>query len=97
MIVFIVWAPLSYGQPPTQLPYDISDSELDQRLKFIETRLVVLNPKASYWQYGWTGFYATTAAGQAVCVANSCSCGFYCLRKDCQEAFTATAKKIHSW
>ncbi|MEA3243188.1 MAG: hypothetical protein U9Q19_07105 [Pseudomonadota bacterium] len=66
IIVFIVWVPLSYGQPPTQVPHDISDSELDQRLKFIETRLVGLNPKASYWQYGWTGFYAMTAAGQAV-------------------------------
>jgi len=49
---------LSYGQAPAQSPHDISDSELDQRLKFIETRLDGLNPKASYWQYGWTGFYA---------------------------------------
>jgi hypothetical protein len=65
MIMFIAWAPSSYGQPPTLSPYDISDSELDQRLKFIETRLVELNPKARYWQYGWTGFYAASAVGQA--------------------------------
>jgi len=65
IIIFTVWAPLSYGQAPAQSPHDISDSELDQRLKFIETRLDGLNPKASYWQYGWTGFYAGTAAGQA--------------------------------
>lgn len=66
MIMIFVWAPLSYGQPPTQSRHDISDSELDQRLKFIETRLVGLNPNASYWQYGWTGFYTAAAVGQAV-------------------------------
>jgi hypothetical protein len=66
MIMFIVWAPSSYGQPPTQSLHDISDSELNQRLKFIETRLVGLNPNARRWQYGWTGFYAMTAVGQAV-------------------------------
>ena len=66
MIMFIVWAPSSYGQPHTQSLHDISDSELDQRLKFIETRLVGFNPNARRWQYGWTGFYAMTAVGQAV-------------------------------
>ncbi len=66
MIMFIVWVPSSYAQTPAQSHHGISDSELDQRLKFIESRLVGLNPNASYWQYGWTGFYAVAAAGQAV-------------------------------
>ena len=64
--MFIVWAPSSYGQSPAQSLHDISDLELDQRLKFIETRLVGFNPNARRWQYGWTGFYAMTAVGQAV-------------------------------
>lgn len=66
MIIFIVWAPSSYGQTPAKSLHDISDSELNQRLKFIETHLAGLNPNASYWQYGWTGFYAAAAVGQAV-------------------------------
>lgn len=61
MILFSLWVPSSHGQTPQ----DISESELDQRLRFIETRLAGLNPNASYWQYGWTGFYAATALGQA--------------------------------
>jgi hypothetical protein len=53
------------AQATAQSLHDISESELDQRLKFIETRLAGLNPNASYWQYGWTGFYAASAVGQA--------------------------------
>ena len=64
-IIFIAWVPSGYAQPPAQSLHDISDSELDQRLKFIETRLDGLNPNASYWQHGWTGFYAAAAVGQA--------------------------------
>lgn len=65
MIMLIVWVPSSYGQATAQSLHDISESELDQRLNFIETRLEGLNPNASYWQYGWTGFYAVSAVGQA--------------------------------
>ena len=65
IIMLIVWVPSSYAQATAQSLHDISESELDQRLKFIETRLSGLNPNASYWQYGWTGFYAVSAAGQA--------------------------------
>jgi hypothetical protein len=64
VIMLIAWVPSSYGQSLTLSSYDISDSELDQRLKFIELRLGELNPRARYWQYGWTGFYAGTAVGQ---------------------------------
>ncbi len=49
---------------------DISDTELEQRLKFIETRLGKLNPNARYWQHGWTGFYTATAIGQPVLAVN---------------------------
>jgi len=70
MVMFIVWAPSSYAQPPAQSPHDISDSELDKRLKFIETRLAGLNPNARRWQYGWTGFYSMTAAGQSILAIN---------------------------
>lgn len=64
-IMFTAWAPLSYAQQFEPSRDDISDAELDERLKFIETRLGGLNPNASYWQYGWTGFYAAAAVGQA--------------------------------
>lgn len=66
LIIFIAWAPLSYSQQTISSSRDISDAELDQRLKFIETRLGKLNPNARYWQYGWTGFYTATAIGQPV-------------------------------
>ena len=65
MIILIVWVPSSYAQATAQSLQDISESELNQRLKFIETRLAGLNPNATYWQYGWTGFYAASAVGQA--------------------------------
>ena len=66
LILFIAWAPSSYGQQPMQPSRDISDVELEQRLKFIETRLGKLNPNARYWQHGWTGFYTATAIGQPI-------------------------------
>jgi hypothetical protein len=61
MLALIAWTPSGFGQVPS----DISDSELDQRLRFIENRLEKLNPNSKYWQHGWTGFYAVAAAGQA--------------------------------
>jgi len=60
-IILIGWVPSSYAQSLDE----ISESELDQRLRFIEMRLAGLNPNATYWQYGWTGFYAVSALGQA--------------------------------
>jgi hypothetical protein len=66
LILFIAWAPSSHGQQPMQPSRDISDVELEQRLKFIETRLGKLNPNARYWQHGWTGFYTATAIGQPI-------------------------------
>ena len=65
LITLTAWATPGYAQQAVQSRDDISDEELDQRLKFIETRLGGLNPNASYWQYGWTGFYAAAAVAQA--------------------------------
>ena len=65
MIMLTAWVPSSYAQTTAQSLEDMSESELEQRLRFIETRLAGLNPNASYWQYGWTGFYAVSAVGQA--------------------------------
>ena len=64
MSILIFWAPMSNAQESAQSLHDISDEELDDRLRFIESRFAALNPNASYWQYGWTGFYAATALGQ---------------------------------
>lgn len=64
IIMLTVWVPSSFAQESTQPSQDMSESELDQRLRFIETRLAGLNPNASYWQYGWTGFYGVSAVGQ---------------------------------
>jgi hypothetical protein len=45
---------------------DINDAELEQRLAFIQNRLNKQQPSARYWQYGWTGFYSLSSAGQLV-------------------------------
>ena len=37
----------------------LSDAELDQRLAFIEERLDAGEKHAKYWQWGWTGAYAS--------------------------------------
>ena len=41
-------------------------AELDVRLKFIETRIASQRPSPRYWQYGWIGFNAASAAEQAL-------------------------------
>jgi len=40
----------------------LSDAELDQRIAFIEERLDAGENHAKYWQWGWTGAYATGIA-----------------------------------
>jgi hypothetical protein len=50
---------------------ELSDGELDSRLAFIETRLERRQPAAKTWQYGWTGFYALSSAGQLYAALDS--------------------------
>jgi hypothetical protein len=62
ILILLVWSSCTCGQTRAQ----ISDAELAQRLAFITTRLAALNPNATYWQYGWTGFYTASTAAQAL-------------------------------
>lgn len=39
ILICIIWAPVSNSQQPVQSFGDISNTELEQRLQFIETRL----------------------------------------------------------
>jgi hypothetical protein len=61
----LVWAPSAWAEQALP-PSAMSDAELDQRLSFIATRLAGQAPNARYWQYGWTGFYAASAAAQGL-------------------------------
>ena len=60
----MVWSTLATAEPRAPAATDISDAELEQRLAFIQTRLNRQQPSARYWQYGWTGFYSLSSAGQ---------------------------------
>jgi hypothetical protein len=66
LLTLSVWSPVTSAEPADRLPGEMSDAELNQRLKFIETRLARQTPNARYWQYGWTGFYAASAAAQGL-------------------------------
>ncbi len=44
----------------------LGDEEISQRLGFIEQRLDEGRRHASYWQHGWSGFYAISGAVQGV-------------------------------
>ena len=46
----------------TRNPSALSDAELDARIAFIEERLDAGSKHAYYWQWGWTGGYATGIA-----------------------------------
>ncbi|MDH3934632.1 MAG: hypothetical protein OEU62_05655 [Gammaproteobacteria bacterium] len=62
----LAWSPqirAEQGGPGTG---EMSDTELDARLKFIGNRIASQRPAARNWQYGWTGFHAASAAGQAL-------------------------------
>ena len=43
----------------TRNPPSLSDSDLDARLRFLEDRLDAGQRYTQYWQWGWTGGYAT--------------------------------------
>ncbi len=63
-LLLAVWPTLAAAELSTPLATEISDAELEQRLAFIQARLNGQQPGASYWQYGWTGFYSLSSAGQ---------------------------------
>jgi hypothetical protein len=65
------WSTQIRAEPGEPLPGEISNTELEARLEFIETRLARQRPGARNWQYGWTGFHATSAAGQALLAMNA--------------------------
>ena len=66
VVALFVWLPHASAEPADRLSGDISNAELEQRLKFIETRLARSSPDARVWQYGWTGFHAAAAVAQGV-------------------------------
>jgi len=66
LLVLFAWSPYTCAEQADRLSAEISNAELEQRLKFIETRLARQSPNAQYWQHGWTGFHAASAAAQAV-------------------------------
>jgi len=65
LAVVLVWSSQIRAEQGNPVIGDMSNAELDARLKFIETRIANQRPSAQYWQYGWTGFHAASAAGQA--------------------------------
>jgi hypothetical protein len=66
VVALFVWSPHTCAAQAGRLSGEISNTELEQRLKFIETRLARLSPDARVWQYGWTGFHAASAVAQGV-------------------------------
>ena len=65
-MALFVWSPYTWAEQANTLSAEISSSELDQRLKFVEARLDRQAPDARRWQNGWTGFHAASIAVQAV-------------------------------
>ncbi|TAA43656.1 hypothetical protein [Corallincola spongiicola] len=43
----------------------MEESEIDERLSYLEARLNEIQTPSTYWQYGWTGFYGASALAQA--------------------------------
>lgn len=66
LLALFVWSPYTCAEQADRLSAEISNAELEQRLKFIETRLARQSPNARVWQHGWTGFHAASAVVQGV-------------------------------
>jgi hypothetical protein len=56
----------SMGQAPDKDHSVLSDDQIEQRLRFITDQLNAGRPHASYWQLGWTGFYAASTVVQGI-------------------------------
>ena len=70
-LALLVWSPRAHPEQGDPLSAGISNAELEQRLKFIETRLAGQTPGARNWQYGWTGFHAASAVAQGFLAADA--------------------------
>jgi len=66
LLALFVWSPYTCAEQADRLSDEINNTVLEQRLKFIEKRLVRQGPDARYWQHGWTGFHAASAVVQGV-------------------------------
>jgi hypothetical protein len=64
--VVLAWSPQLRAEQGNFVSGEMSDTELGARLKFIGNRVASQRPDARNWQYGWTGFHAASAAGQAL-------------------------------
>ena len=62
-LLLAVW-PADSGAEPSVSGAAMSDAELERRLAFIEERLNAGRTSARYWQNGWSGFFAASAAFQ---------------------------------
>jgi hypothetical protein len=60
-IILLMWAFPIQAEPKSHL----SEEDMAQRLRFIEERLNEGRQPARYWQYGWSGFFAASAAVQS--------------------------------
>ncbi len=71
VLLLVVWPACGAAELSVPPASNLSDAELEQRLTFIETRLNKQQPGAKYWQYGWTGFYSLSSAGQVIAALGS--------------------------
>ncbi len=61
-VIILLWMcafPIQADQKPR-----LSEEYMERRLAFIEERLNAGRNGARYWQYGWSGFFAASAAFQ---------------------------------
>jgi hypothetical protein len=71
LVATLVWSAQIRAGQSYPVTGEMSNAELDARLNFIETRIASQRPGARYWQYGWTGFHAASAVGQAILAGNA--------------------------
>jgi len=65
-LAVFVWLPYACAEQADRPSAGIGNTELDQRLEFVEKRLARQSPAARYWQSGWTGFHAASAVVQGI-------------------------------
>lgn len=70
LVTVILQAVMAFSAAAEEKPR-LSEEEIEQRLMFIEQRLNAGRTSARYWQYGWSGFFAASAAVQGYMVIES--------------------------